>query len=238
MKIKIINICVILVLFLSSCNGIGDVEVVSSQNTATSEDIDHQSETEAIAGEGIAVNLKNYDEFLLFKKGKLDVSLPYTFDDKAVIDVRTMLDLKSWDAEQVIIENDNEFRYNVYSLDTNGNKIIEYYVVVTYNPTGFQTSLSHIDSIPTFKSIKDADNTDTFKIQEENCLLVYSQGSSGYLATNLILDHYKIHICFGAVEVSTVQIRNKCGDLVASLFSEDQQEVSIVASSIIRQVDN
>ena len=178
--------------------------------------------------------LDDYDDFLLFRKGELDVHeayyLWYGSDPKTLIDIRALLNLpelpNGWQGA-IIFQSDDGFYYSVGPIDENGIRRTEYSVILTYDSDGFTVDNSFFPTIDGIKA--NTENQKYFSIRKNESVLLYHQDNGVYQSLIVIFDKYKVSFDFLLFEESgytPAQIKETCGALVASLFSENEEEFS------------
>jgi len=202
--------------------------------------------------DGMALDIRDYDDYLSFSQGVFDeqqypsAELIYNmFDDheKSLIDIRGVLDLPNVPtdgSEQILINEPNTTEYSVYSRNEKGTLVRSYIVRTTYSPSKITSYPKTITEAPTLESLKDrTDDMILFKIQSGNHWIVYTWLNQKPFSVNIYSDHHLIYLSIGSaaeglgVEVESVDdIKEICGELIASLFSENTEDIKAAVETI------
>ncbi len=249
--IKAFCIFILVTLLLASCDMAEPIQPTNAMEAPTKQEKPSVNETEAPTKEQkpeIEVNpliLDDYDDYLLFRKGELEVQEAYYVwygnNPNVLIDIRTLLDLPELlenFTEEIIIQTDDSVIYCVYSSSENGRKTLEYLVDVIYHPDSVVNDTSHYPIFDTLKA--NTKNEKYFSVCKNESILKYSQDNGFFKFCNLNSGQYNITVMFYSIEntigYTPEQIEEKCGKLVASFFSKNDEEFSRGVETVTKAI--
>lgn len=176
----------------------------------------------------------DYSDFLLFgTKGELDsakhpnaevILANYQLKREAFVDIKGLFDLTSKASkersEEIVIENNNEYTYYVYSKDQSDKLKTEYRITVKYN--GNSSDTAYKDSIVSIGSISDMQNrTGIFAYRSNGFDVLYSKTETGYKSFTLIGGGLNIGVFFEGDGLTEAQIASECGSVMSELLAGD-----------------
>jgi len=254
MKTKIIITLLIVcssVIYLSSCNQPHSNDSVTDSSAIENTLVDTPMQStdpttntsSSPIGDTVPLIFNSYEDFLLFAtKNEIDSNKypnadfllqHYKLNSAAFIDVQKLFNLpkpssKGW-KEEIIMENNYEFRYNVYSTDSSNRLKYEYSITVTYNKNALNRETYHT-SITEVNKISDMQGRiGAFVYKTDNYDALYYITNSGYKTFTLFKDNLSIMINFNGgtgTGLTREQINTKCGSVLAGLFAEDTNKVN------------
>lgn len=184
--------------------------------------------------DSIPLVFTDYSDFLLFgAEGELDsdkypnaeiMIANYQLNREAFIDVKELFDLTDetsigW-SEEIVIENNNEYTYYVYSRDEFNKLKTEYRITVKYNDK--QSNIAYNESIVSINSISDMLNrSGTFIYQANDFDVLYYKTETGYKSFTLINSNLSIGVFFEGDGLTQSQIAAKCGGVMSELLDGD-----------------
>ena len=204
-------------------------------------------------GETLHLSFLDYEDYLQFSKGifKEEDSLvaqiiyeQFSNPKKSLIDVRSILDLPELTEkvhDQMIIMEANQLLYITHLYNNKGRPNINYYeVFIKYYPNKIQSYSTHVTEAPMLESLKErTDDRTLFKIQAGDHLVVYQWGKGKPFAVDVYSDYHIVSVSIGSyiegkgVEVESVDdIKEICGELIASLFSENTEDIKAAVETI------
>lgn len=180
----------------------------------------------------------DYSDFLLFgTKGELDsakypnaevILANYQLKREAFVDIKGLFDLTNKASkersEEIVIENNNEYTYYVYSKDQSDKLKTEYRITVKYN--GNSSDTAYKDSIVSIGSISDMQNrTGIFAYRSNGFDVLYSKTETGYKSFTLIggglNSGLNIGVFFEGDGLTEAQIASECGSVMSELLAGD-----------------
>ena len=204
-------------------------------------------------GEILDISFTDYEDYLQFSKGifkeedYLVAQIIYELfsnPEKSLIDVRSILDLPELTEkvyDQMIIMEANQLLYITHLYNNKGRPNINYYeVFIKYYPNKIQSYSTHVTEAPMLESLKErTDDMTLFKIQAGDHLVVYQWFNGKPFSVSVYSDYHIVSVYIGSyiegkgVEVESVDdIKEICGELIASLFSENTEDIKAAVETI------
>lgn len=190
------------------------------------------------SADSVPLVFTDYSDFLLFgTKGELDsakypnaevILANYQLKREAFVDIKGLFDLTSKASkersEEIVIENNNEYTYYVYSKDQSDRLKTEYRITVKYN--GNSSDTAYKDSIVSIGSISDMQNrTGIFAYRSNGFDVLYSKTETGYKSFTLIggglNSGLNIGVFFEGDGLTEAQIASECGSVMSELLAGD-----------------
>ena len=235
-----------------------EAEINNSQNSGNSGN--NTSDGEHL-GDTIVIDIHNYDDYLLFSKGIFDEE-KYPFSkyyynmfsspQNALIDIKAVFgvpELADNTDEQIIIQDGDKFYYTRNYRIKVGDRIkhlkaIDVYS--SYHPGKIQSYPDEIVNAPKLECLKErTEDMKAVKIQVDDCLLGYYWYSDTWYSVTFYWDSYRITIVFGSnlenfamLVKNPAEINDTCGELIASLFSENTEDIKAAAETIKSRLPN
>lgn len=186
------------------------------------------------SADSVPLVFTDYSDFLLFgTKGELDsakypnaevILANYQLKREAFVDIKGLFDLTNKASkersEEIVIENNNEYTYYVYSKDQSDKLKTEYRITVKYN--GNSSDTAYKDSIVSIGSISDMQNrTGIFAYRSNGFDVLYSKTETGYKSFTLIGGGLNIRVFFEGDGLTEAQIASECGSVMSELLAGD-----------------
>lgn len=186
------------------------------------------------SADSVPLVFTDYSDFLLFgTKGELDsakypnaevILANYQLKREAFVDIKGLFDLTNKASkersEEIVIENNNEYTYYVYSKDQSDKLKTEYRITVKYN--GNSSDTAYKDSIVSIGSISDMQNrTGIFAYRSNGFDVLYSKTETGYKSFTLIGGGLNIGVFFEGDGLTEAQIASECGSVMSELLAGD-----------------
>lgn len=190
------------------------------------------------SADSVPLVFTDYSDFLLLgTKGELDsakypnaevILANYQLKREAFVDIKGLFDLTNKASkersEEIVIENNNEYTYYVYSKDQSDKLKTEYRITVKYN--GNSSDTAYKDSIVSIGSISDMQNrTGIFAYRSNGFDVLYSKTETGYKSFTLIggglNSGLNIGVFFEGDGLTETQIASKCGSVMSELLAGD-----------------
>ena len=234
MKKSIINVVFVLLtiaLIFSSCN--------SGKTTKESKEADI-----------VFLIFEDYSDFIKFgTEGTLDsikyedtdfLMSRYSLVDGAFVDIRELLETpvlpQGW-TDCVVIDSHNKYRYSLYSTDEAGRKKLELSVFVEYySNTSDMPETRPMESITSVNNLNGIEGE--YTIQHNGTTLGYDKNSNGFVSFSVRVDQLSIGFFFGESGMPIDQIQERCGDTIASLFSDNPDVFSAATASLVDTVNS
>lgn len=207
----------------------------SSPDSTDGQTLSPERNTEKdLSADSVPLVFTDYSDFLLFgTKGELDsakhpnaevILANYQLKREAFVDIKGLFDLTSKASkersEEIVIENNNEYTYYVYSKDQSDKLKTEYRITVKYN--GNSSDTAYKDPIVSIGSISDMQNrTGIFAYRSNGFDVLYSKTETGYKSFTLIGGGLNIGVFFEGDGLTEAQIASECGSVMSELLAGD-----------------
>ena len=229
--INVVLVLLILVLTLSSC-GSGMENKESEEAEIVTLIFYDYSDFVKFGTEGTLDSIKYEDTDFLMSR--------YSLVDGAFVDIRELLETpvlpQGW-TDCVVIDSHNKYHYSLYSTDEAGRKKRELSVFVEYySNTSDMPETRPMESITSVNNLNGIEGE--YTIQHNGTTLGYDKNSNGFVSFSVRVDQLSIGFFFDESGMPIDQIQERCGDTIASLFSDNLQVFSAAAANLVDTVNS